>query len=74
MAFIYLFFIISQYFLGQNLPGWSAVMASILILGGVQLSLIGFLGLYINQIFLGVKNRPNYVIEKIIRNQEDSET
>jgi dolichol-phosphate mannosyltransferase len=71
LAFIYLFFIIFQYFLGQNLPGWSAVMASILILGGVQLSLIGFLGLYINQIFLGVKNRPNYVIEKIIRNQEN---
>ncbi len=71
LAFIYLFFIISQYFMGNNLPGWSAVMASILILGGMQLSLIGFIGLYINQIFLGVKNRPNYVIEKIIRNQEN---
>lgn len=71
LAFIYLFFIITQFFMGNNLPGWSAVMASILILGGVQLSLIGFIGLYINQIFLGVKNRPNYVIEKIIRKEED---
>lgn len=70
LSFSYLIFIIFQYYLGNNLPGWSAVMSIILVLGGVQVSLIGFIGLYINQIFLAVKGRPNYVIDRIIRKEQ----
>jgi len=73
LSFSYLIFIIFQYYLGNNLPGWSAVMSIILILGGVQVSLIGFIGLYINQIFLAVKGRPNYVIDRIIRKDQSKD-
>ena len=67
LSFVYLIVILCQFLIGMNIPGWSAVMASILILGGMQISLIGFIGLYINQIFIGVKNRPNFVIDRIIK-------
>ncbi len=48
---------------GRNLPGWTAIMVAMLFLGGVQLLSIGFLGLYINSIFVESKRRPNYIIK-----------
>jgi dolichol-phosphate mannosyltransferase len=49
--------------LGWNLPGWSAIMATMLVLGGLQLLTIGALGLYINAIFRETRWRPNYIVK-----------
>ena len=63
-AFIYLFYVIfTKLAFGWNLPGWSAIMAVILFLGGVQFSVIGILGLYIGSIHKESKGRPNYIIK-----------
>ena len=62
-AFGYLMIIFVMKFLNWSLPGWSAIMATILLLGGIQLFTIGMLGLYINSIFIEAKKRPNYIIE-----------
>ena len=63
-AFIYLFYVIlTKLAFGWNLPGWSALMAVILFLGGVQFSVIGILGLYIGSIHKESKGRPNYIIQ-----------
>lgn len=51
---------------GHNIPGWTAVMASISFLGGVQLVSIGMLGLYVNSVFIESKRRPNYIVESLI--------
>ena len=64
-AFLFLFFVIFQKLLGHPTQGWSATMAAILLLGGMQLVTIGVLGLYINSIYLEVKRRPNYIIKKM---------
>ncbi|MBS3909168.1 MAG: glycosyltransferase family 2 protein [Actinobacteria bacterium] len=62
-AFCFLIVIFIMKFLQLSLPGWSAIMATILMLGGIQLLTIGMLGLYINSIFLETKGRPNYIVE-----------
>lgn len=63
-SFIFLFYIIVQKFLFEyTTPGWSALMVTILLLGGIQLISIGILGLYVSSIFLEVKGRPNYIIK-----------
>jgi len=62
-AFLYLIDIIVCKFLGRNLPGWSAIMATMLFLGGTQLFTVGILGIYIGRIYNENKNRPNYIIE-----------
>ena len=48
---------------GLTVPGWAAIMAIVLMLGGIQLFAIGVLGLYINAVFLEAKNRPNFIVE-----------
>jgi dolichol-phosphate mannosyltransferase len=48
---------------GHNIPGWTAIMTAILFLGGMQMLMLGVVGLYLNSIYLEIKFRPNYIIE-----------
>jgi dolichol-phosphate mannosyltransferase len=42
-------------------PGWSSLMFVILIVGGMLMVLLGFIGVYIGYIFQEVKRRPVYL-------------
>ena len=64
-AFLFLIYIIIQKFiLTYTIPGWTAITAVILFLGGMQLMTTGIVGLYINAIFLETKGRPNYIVHR----------
>lgn len=67
MAASYLVVVLVQKLFGWHEPGWPAIMATMLLLGGIQLMVLGFIGLYINVIFLEVKGRPNYIIRDVVR-------
>ncbi|MCR4930017.1 MAG: glycosyltransferase [Lachnospiraceae bacterium] len=45
-------------------PGWTSLIVSIWFLGGVQLISIGLIGEYIGKIYMEVKGRPRYNIDK----------
>lgn len=51
---------------GNTVPGWTSLILSIWFIGGVQLLCIGLIGQYIGKIYLEVKHRPRYNIEKIL--------
>ena len=44
--------------------GWASVLVSVLILGGVQLLIIGILGEYLGLVYLESKHRPAYIIKE----------
>ncbi len=44
-------------------PGWSSLMFMLLIVAGVLMILLGFIGVYVGYIFQEVKNRPVFVIK-----------
>ncbi len=46
--------------------GWTALMITVLFLGGVQLICFGILGEYIGRIYNEVKNRPLYVVQEYL--------
>ena len=74
LSFVFLVYVIVQKFvLRYTTPGWSAIMASMLFLGGVQLMTIGVLGLYVGSIFFEVKGRPNYIVESTFGFRSDLE-
>jgi len=60
-AFVYA---IISYFFGTVEPGWTSLIVSIWFLGGVQLISVGLIGEYIGKIYMEVKRRPRYNIEK----------
>lgn len=54
---------IIQKILGNVISGWTSLMTSIWVLGGVQLICISVIGEYVGKIFTEVKHRPRYTIE-----------
>jgi dolichol-phosphate mannosyltransferase len=44
-------------------PGWSSLMFVILIVGGMLMALLGFIGVYVGYIFQEVKRRPVYLMK-----------
>lgn len=52
-----------QKFMGYTSEGWTSLMISIWLIGGLQLVAIGLIGEYIGKIFIEVKNRPKYTID-----------
>jgi len=44
-------------------PGWSSLMFIILIVGGMLMVVLGFIGIYVGYIFQEVKRRPIYLLK-----------
>ena len=65
-----IFVVISQKILGLSVPGWAAIMSAILFLGGVQIMMLGFIGLYIGSIFKETKHRPRYIVKDVLRSDD----
>jgi glycosyltransferase involved in cell wall biosynthesis len=60
-----------SYFSGHVVPGWTSLILSVWFLGGIQLLAIGLVGQYIGKIYIEVKQRPRYNIEKVLDNETE---
>ena len=59
-----LIYTLCSYFSGHTIAGWTSLMLSIWFCSGILLLALGIIGEYVGKIFLEVKERPRYVIEK----------
>ncbi len=66
LSFLGIAVIIVMYFIKGLLSGWASLIVTILFSTGVLLTSIGILGLYLGKTFEQTKNRPKYIIDKII--------
>lgn len=55
---------LTSYVLGRSLPGWTSLLMSVWLVGGVLLVAIGVTGEYIGKIYMEVKRRPRYFIQE----------
>ncbi len=60
-AAAYLIFVLWSYFRGRTIEGWSSTLATLLILGGMQLLVLWILGEYLGRAFEELKQRPIYI-------------
>ncbi len=51
---------------GHSASGWASLMASIWMLGGIQLLSLGIVGEYIGKIYNETKRRPRFIIESVL--------
>lgn len=65
-----LLYALISYCTGHVVPGWTSLILSIWFLGGLQLLAIGLVGQYIGKIYIEVKQRPRYNIEKVLTNED----
>ena len=58
-------------FLGKTEIGWTSLVISIWMIGGIQLLSLGVIGEYIGKIYNETKARPRYIIkDKLIKNKD----
>ncbi|NRA08576.1 MAG: glycosyltransferase family 2 protein [Myxococcales bacterium] len=50
---------------GGVITGYASLMAGLLFLGGIQLTSIGIVGIYISTLFKEVKARPTYIVASL---------
>ncbi|HEY0223994.1 MAG TPA: glycosyltransferase family 2 protein [Pseudolabrys sp.] len=60
-------------FYGQDVPGYPSLVVSVMVIGGVQLIMIGVLGEYVGKMLSEIKARPVYfVAEHAVKQAEES--
>lgn len=62
---IFLYVLVS-YFCGETIKGWTSLMLSLWFIGSLILISLGVIGEYIGKIYIEVKDRPRFFIEKSI--------
>jgi putative glycosyltransferase len=65
------YLVIHWVFLARPLSGWTSVMASIWLLGGMVISFIGVVGIYLSKIFSETKQRPYTIVRQIHARRQD---
>lgn len=55
--------------IGETVPGWTSVMVVVLMLGGIQLFVIGILGEYLGRLYIEAKRRPLYIVDQVVRQE-----
>jgi polyisoprenyl-phosphate glycosyltransferase len=63
-AFLYLPYVLYSYYFGHPISGWASVIVSIAFFGGLQLMILGIIGLYLGKLFMQNKERPHYIISE----------
>ena len=65
-----LLYALISYFAGVAVSGWTAIVCSIWLLGGLQMLCLGVVGGYIGKIYSEVKARPRYRVETYLENKK----
>ncbi len=62
-----LLYALISYFAGVAVSGWTAIVCSIWLLGGLQMLCLGVVGGYVGKIYSEVKARPRYRVEEFLQ-------
>uniref|UniRef100_UPI0025EDB6C1 glycosyltransferase family 2 protein n=1 Tax=uncultured Chryseobacterium sp. TaxID=259322 RepID=UPI0025EDB6C1 len=56
-------YVIYSFVARTEISGWASLIMTIVFFGGLQLIILGIIGIYLGKIFKQVKDRPNYIIK-----------
>jgi len=56
-------YVIHSFITETEISGWASLIMTIVFFGGLQLIILGIIGIYLGKIFKQVKERPNYIIK-----------
>ena len=63
---VIVYLLLRHFIVGDLDIGWPSIVASIYLMGGLLLSALGIVGIYIGNIFSESKGRPIFVIDRIL--------
>ncbi|MDQ6609070.1 MAG: glycosyltransferase family 2 protein, partial [Bacteroidota bacterium] len=63
-SLLYVPYALISYYFGYTVSGWTSIVVIIAFFGGLQLCILGIMGLYLGKIFMQSKGRPLYIIKE----------
>ena len=69
-SIIMLLVLLVQKLFGYTVQGWTTLMGSIWMIGGIQLLCLGIIGEYVGKIYAEVKQRPRFIIDRLLNELE----
>src|ERR1039457_551789 len=69
-----IYLVINRLILSTPLDGWTSVMVSIWLVGGVVMSSIGIIGIYLGKIFSETKHRPYVIVRNVYGKTRENES
>jgi glycosyltransferase involved in cell wall biosynthesis len=70
VAFSIFCFVMYSLFRGNTVPGWTSLMLSVWFCSGCILLGLGIVGEYVGKIYVEVKDRPRFNIERVLMHEE----
>ena len=64
-----LLYTLISFLFGRTVIGWTSTLASIWLLGGIQLLSLGVIGEYIGKIYNESKHRPRFIIDRYLNGE-----
>lgn len=64
LSLLYLPYVLYSYYFGYAVSGWASVIVTIAFFGGLQLTILGVIGIYLGKLFMQSKRRPQYIIKE----------
>lgn len=62
LSILYIPYICFAFWQHIEVSGWASIIITIVFFGGLQLIILGIIGIYIGKMFMQSKERPNYII------------
>ncbi len=63
-SLLYIPYILISFIYGHVVSGWASMIATIAFFGGLQLMILGIIGLYLGKLFMQSKQRPHYIVKE----------
>lgn len=62
LSLLYIPYVVYAYFFAKHVNGWASIIVTVAFFGGLQLVILGIIGIYIGKMFMQGKNRPTYIV------------
>ncbi len=64
LSLLYIPYAIFSFFMGHPHNGWASLIVTVAFFGGLQLTILGIMGVYLGKLFMQAKHRPLYIIKE----------
>lgn len=73
ISFFVIIALIIYHYVADVSVGWTSLIATTVLIGGLIIMVTGVVGIYVGNIFMQTKNRPLYVVRQIVNDDRKNE-
>ena len=71
VSLVLLIYSVIRWAIGASVLGWASLICSVWAIGGLIMLSLGIIGEYIGKLYLEVKNRPGFIIEAVLDDEDN---